>query len=142
MHHVLNTICFSFHSHKWMCACEITDIEALVQSTHGCVHYHLHEHTCMSITICTHQTWFEWTLTYIWIVKQGWRYKLYEHVLVLRHNCDSHYDTRRKRHWEFLTVKLKPIYHIWAMGFYRLSLVILGQCDKLILIPQMYCIYS
>ena len=111
-----------------VCAHKIDDLEALMQST--CVHTrHVHNIICISMCayqLCTRKTWFACKLTCIWIVSQGWQNKLYEDVLVLRHDCDSHDNTKYKHDYQFLIVKLKPIYHIWWCAFYRLSLVILG----------------
>ena len=85
------------------------------QST--CVHTrHVHDNftNTYACQLCTRQNWFACIWMCIWIVSQGWQYKLYDYVLVLRHDSDSNRDTRRIRHYEFLTVKLKPIYHIWG----------------------------
>ena len=77
--------CFHFtYVYAYTCASEISGVEALVQSTCVCtshVHDNLHKLVCMSVTVCTHETWFPYTLMYIWIVSQGWRYKLYQPVV-------------------------------------------------------------
>ena len=46
-------------------------------------------------------------------------YKFHEHVLVVRHDCDSHRDTKYNTTKRFLcTINVKPIYHIWGYAFY------------------------
>ena len=93
------------------------------------VQNNLHKHMCISVMYmpnlvrmyidlymnCTPK------MTYVYI----YIYKLYEHVLVLRHDYDYHCDTRHKCYLEFLTVKLKFMYHIWVCTTCWLSLVIL-----------------
>ena len=101
------------------CACEIDDLEILVHSSV----YALDVSTliCMNMGACqsyTRQTWFASTWTWRWIVSQGWRYKLYEHVLVPRSDCDSNNDIRCKNF-------LLYCYTIFGLYFYKLSLVIL-----------------
>ena len=71
------------------------------RAEHSCVytrrvHDNLHKHVYMSLH--TRPIWFICTLMCIWIISQGWQYKLYEHVLVLRCDCDSHCDIRHRCH--------------------------------------------
>ena len=88
MHHVLNM------TEMYACARKIDDVEALVQSTRvctRCVYDNLNEHACMSVMYTSNLV--RMHIDVYMNCKPRRQYKLYEHVLVLRCDCDSNCDT-------------------------------------------------